>query len=156
MISNDGEWIAWENSSGIILRNGIHGTNQVVSSVRDDVSAAVTQPLISPDGRYTVYESTFNLYCYDRITRQCYMMTTNGSGTTGGTDISFGAQFTADGRACLFTTYATNLCVQPTNAFSSQVLRRDMQTGEIGLVSTAATNLRASAMNPILIQKKML
>lgn len=143
-ISGDGRYVAFESLandlttnfvSGIFLRDLNAGITRFVSSKKDTSSTAF-RPVVSPDGRFVVYESQTNLYCLEIASGTVFLMTTNYFGPGGGSGASSSPQFTPNGQSCVFLSFATNLTGMAANTGPSRVFVRDMETGNVFLIST--------------------
>ncbi len=155
VISDDGRFVAFESAAlnlatngstaGIYLRDMETGITDLVSSQVG--SSAPVRSVISADGRYTAYESQPDVFCWDRITRTCFKMTTNHLATGGGSDLSYGVEFSPDGQCCVFLSYATNLTATATTPGSCQVYLRHMETGLITLVSGTTSDAASPAVS---------
>ena len=152
-ISADGRYVAFESAAsnlttnavpGIYLRDLNDGITRFVSSQKDTGGTA-NRPVLSPDGRFVVYESQTNLYCMEITTGTVFLMTTNCFGPGGGSDLSFDPQFTPNGQHCMFLSFATNLTQDALTTGPSRVFVRNMETGSISLIST---NLEGESLAP--------
>lgn len=142
-ISQDGRYVAFESLANNLTTNGVAGVflrdlnagiTRFVSAQTDGATAV--RPVVSPDGRFVVYESQTNLYGMDIASGTVFLMTTNRFGAGGGSGASFNPQFTPDGQRCVFLSFATNLTEQIATPGPPRVFVRNMETGQIVLIST--------------------
>ncbi len=108
-------------------------------------------PSVTPDGRYVAFESVATnlvtpappvtiseIYRRDLETGQTVLVSSSASGEAGD-DNSYDAQISSDGRYVAFFSYALNLVTPAPPASVRQVYRKDLQTGEIVLVSASTS-----------------
>jgi hypothetical protein len=104
-------------------------------------------PAISADGRYVVFQSRSsdlaagvtsreytNIFLRDLQTNSTTLVSTNYSGTGSGNLQSSNPTISDDGRFVMFSSYANDIAPNDTN-FSTDVFKRDLQTGQTTLVS---------------------
>jgi len=134
----------------VFVRDLLNGTTErvSVSSVGMQANNHSTNPSISPDGRYVVFESySSNLVPADANVRQDVFIRDRVNGTTErfsvdssgaeGDEDSRNASVSADGRYVAFESDATNLVAGDTNLFSD-VFVRDLQDGTTARASVGA------------------
>jgi Tol biopolymer transport system component len=112
-----------------------------------------TMPSISADGRYVAFRSNatnlvapatsnFQIFRKDLQTGEVKLVSCKADSTQGNNASSY-PSMSADGRYVAFASYATNLLSVATS--SQQVFRKDLQTGEVKLVSCTAAGTQGSA-----------
>jgi len=124
--------------------SGVEGDNDIVS---------LTDLSISSDGRYACFASyATNLvpggtsgaqvFRKDLQTNEVMLVSCDASGTEGD-DESYETSMSADGRYVAIESLASNLVPGGTSATYSNVFRKDMQTGEMALVSSDYSGVEA-------------
>ena len=141
-----------------------HGTSSGASTLASARSTAEPQaytahgssssPSISADGRYVAFESSAtdlttndnnypdsDVFVRDRQTGTTTLVSVNSSGTGTADNSSNTALISADGRYVIFLSRADNLIagMPPSTTGTSQLFRRDLQTGTTILVSRDST-----------------
>jgi flagellin-like hook-associated protein FlgL len=158
-ISADGRYVAFQSSSSNLV-SGISGiqiyrkdmqTGQTqVASCDSAGTTGVSQgfwctALLSAEGRYVVFSSTssslisgvsgFQIYRKDMQTGQIQLVSSDSNGLAASGGASAGTFIVPDGRYAIFTSTATNLVSGVGDGVNDQVYRKDLQTGEIKVVS---------------------
>jgi Tol biopolymer transport system component len=172
-ISADGQLVAFtstaenlvpndaDNAADAFVYNRSTGSVTLVSVGLNGQAAGVTAaPVISPDGRYVVFESTANgqyvsgasgdqLYLRDLSTGTTSLLTASVTGSGGGNRASFDPIFSADSHHLAFLSGADNLLTGYTYDHTvyqvDDIFERDLTTGATTLVTasldgTAGTN----------------
>jgi flagellin-like hook-associated protein FlgL len=153
-ISTDGQFVAF-TSGATNLVTGVTGTQiyvkniatgdvQLASASKDGVAAnsvATGNARISADGRYVIFNSQATnlvagvsgnqIYRKDMQTGELSVVSASVGGVAGNSS-SFAANISNDGRFVSFHSNATNLV---SGVGAGQVYRKDMETGEVQLVS---------------------
>ncbi len=165
-LSADGRFVAFYSSASNLVSGDANGFSDVF--VRDMQTGAVTMasvssdeiqgdggsnaPSISADGRYVAFESgSTNLVSGDTGNTDVFLRdiqagltvfaSVNAAGTKGNGG-SYLPSVSADGRYIEFCSSATNLVSGDTNGFSD-VFVRDMQTGDVKIMSISADGMPA-------------
>ena len=109
-------------------------------------------PVMSPDGRYVVYESSASLasgangqrqiFLRDRQTNQNELISVDTAGTAGNSS-SYAPAISSDGRYVVFESVSTNLVAGDTNG-ASDIFLRDRQAGTTTRVSVGASSVEAN------------
>ncbi|MBM6579823.1 PD40 domain-containing protein [Microvirga sp. BT689] len=162
-ISADGRYVVFRSEATNLVAGDTNGRWDIFRKdlltgeiVRVSTAAGGVQadedafgPQITPDGRYVVFTGDAtnlvpgdtnarpDIFRKDLLTGEivCVSTTATGAAATGGG--SSDAQVSADGRYVVFESSATNLVTGDTNG-ASDIFRKDLITGEIVRVSTAA------------------
>jgi Tol biopolymer transport system component len=169
-ISADGRFIAFASNAfnlvpndtnkqdDIFVRDTLTGTTEIVSTdSQGNLTQAIgssTEPDISDDGRYVVFQSisknlvpddtniTFDIFVKDRQTGKTTRVSTDSAGRQGtyvtDADIGVGASnpsISGDGRYVAFRSRFNNLVPGDTSGFGD-IFVKDLQTNQTRLVST--------------------
>jgi Tol biopolymer transport system component len=166
-VSADGRYVVFENDANTLVdgttlgRRHIYrkdtwsGETKLVSASQGGVEGhdVSENAQISADGRYVVFETNANnlagtdlngfsdIYRKDMVTGAVTLV--SGSGTALGDNHSRNPHITPDGRYVVFESSATNLGGGLNG--TRDIFRKDLQTGEIILVSAAANGVAANA-----------
>jgi len=166
-ISSDGNWIAFSSSSSqlvsgdsngasdIFLKNVQTGTISRVStdSSGQEVAGGSTQPSLSGDGRYVVFQSEANIaaadtngmqdvYVKDLLTGEISLVSSDALGVAGNL-ASSSPSISPAGRYVVFVSGASNLVALDGNGLSD-VFRKDLQTGAIVRLNLSGSGVEAS------------
>ncbi len=111
-------------------------------------------PRMTPDGRYVAFQSSSTnlipgvsgqqIYRKDLQTGEIRLVSARPGGTQGNNPSSY-PDISSDGRYVVFYTQATNL-ITP-NTTGTQVFRKDLETGEVRLVSANAGGAEGDALS---------
>ena len=167
-LSADGQFLAFVGGSeqvlgdtnpaaGIFVRDLVAGVTERASLGNGGaqiVDASCTQPSISGDGRYVAFITSSqvdpadtnpwpDVYVRDRATGTTLFASATSTGGAANGDCQ-PAQISADGRSVAFIASATNLLPGLSTSID-RVYRRDLQTGELTLMSVATDGTPASA-----------
>lgn len=109
-------------------------------------------PVMSPDGRYVVYESSAilasgangqrQIFLRDRQTNQTELISVDTAGTAGNSS-SYAPAISSDGRYVVFESTSTNLVTGDLNG-ASDIFLRDRQAGTTTRVSVGASSVEAN------------
>lgn len=155
-ISADGRYVAFDSWASNLVEGGSHqrsvyvrdmltGTNELVSVSTSNEQTSATNPSISPDGRFVVFETSmanlvpgdtnnrYDIFVRDRQLRQTERISVS-SNEDQANDNAFSASISADGRFIAFHSEASNLTSDDENYYSD-VFVRDRQAGTTELVS---------------------
>ncbi|MCB0318513.1 MAG: PD40 domain-containing protein [Bdellovibrionales bacterium] len=173
-ISEDGLYIVYESDADNLVANDTNSSTDIflyntqtknnlrisVSSAKAEANNNSSNPSISADGKFIVYQSladnlvandtndTTDIFLYDRINET----TTRVSVKTGGTEgdaASTTASISEDGQYVVFQSEATNLVNSDTNDSSDIFLRDNTGLTTIRVsISSSATELSGASMNP--------
>lgn len=163
-LSADGRYVAFESAASDLVVGDTNGEQDVfvmdrttgvvtrvsVASNGTQASAMSGEPAISADGRYVAFVSRSGLspfdsnglpdvYRHDRATGQTVLVSCSALGIVG-QDGSGAPSISGDGRFVAFRSLAWNLVPNDTNGWSD-VFVKDLQTGQIEIVSSAAPNV---------------
>jgi Tol biopolymer transport system component len=157
-VSGDGRFVAFESGAsdlvpgadgGVFLRDTRFDRTTVVSVRADGSFADGSNPAITPDGRYVVFDSSdatlvpglsgrhSQVFVRDRLTATTALVSVRGSGAHGNGD-SEHAAISADGRFIAFESDADNLVNGDTN-ISTDVFVRDRALGTTSRVNVGPT-----------------
>ena len=168
-ISADGRYVAFFSEASNLVagdNNGTHdifvhdrqaGTTERVSvdSNGTEGNGNSTDPSISADGRYVAFfasasnlvagdtNSTRDIFVHDRQTGTTERVSVDSSGTEGNDDSDV-PSISADGRFVAFTSSASNLVAEDSNA-NWDVFVHDRQTGTTERVSLASSGTEANS-----------
>jgi hypothetical protein len=147
-------------STDVFIKDTLTGTTTRVSTDSTGTQVTGTSEIqkISADGRYVLFESTSStlvsgdtngtadLFVKDTVTGTTTRVSTNGSGSeiNGGT--FFNSDISADGRYVTFSSDASTLVAGDTNA-SSDVFRKDTQTGTVIRISTNSSGVQSGGVS---------
>lgn len=169
-ISADGRFIAFASNAfnlvpndtnkqdDIFVRDMVTGTTEIISTNsqgnRTEATGSSTEPDISDDGRYVVFQSIssklvpddtnidFDIFVKDRQTGKTTRVSTDSAGRQGTytTDAdtgvgAFSPSISGDGRYVAFRSRFNNLVPGDTNGYND-IFVKDLQTNQIRLVST--------------------
>jgi Tol biopolymer transport system component len=159
-MSGDGRYVAFQSGNrNIYLRDRTAGTSVNIIKTTDGQPANgdVAYPRISADGRYVLFLAratnlvtetlpattafTSNMFLYDRVTGQISLPARGADGALLGSalGVTIGLpanQISADGRYLVFVAGAPNVHPDvPASLTRSWLYRRDLQTGEVVLLS---------------------
>ena len=168
-ISADGRYVVFTSNASNLVAGDTNGTTDIFRKdletgeiVRVSTDAGGAQATgssesaqISADGRYVVFSSnadnlvagdtngTTDIFRKDLETGEIVRVSTDAGGAQANSD-SYNAQISADGRYVVFASYADNLVAGDTN-FSTDIFRKDLETGEIVRISTDAGGAQANS-----------
>lgn len=158
-ISGDGRYVVFTTIADNLVSNDYN--NAADTYVRDMQAGTTTRVCASPwggiwcgavsmsrDGRYITYTLsdpfTYNnvreMYRYDRQTGNRELVSSSANGVPGNGSGTNWSRISPDGRYVLFDSYSTNLVSNDTNG-KLDIFRKDMQTGDVQLVSSAGSTL---------------
>jgi len=144
--NNDWDIFRKDLETGAVVRVNTAADGSQTGGTRDTVT-------ISADGRYVVFSTntnnlvandtnnTYDVFCKDVETGAIVRVSTAADGMQGNSS-SEEARISPDGRYVVFTSYASNLVAGDTNG-TADIFLKDLQTGEVKLVSTATDGTRA-------------
>lgn len=175
-LSADGRYVAFvSDATNLILDDDNETTDVFVRDMQSGVTTRVsvasdgteansrsTNPKISADGRFVVFESEASnlvaddtngwtdIFVHDRETGETTRVSVASDGTPGDAS-SLEPVISADGRYVAFWTNASNLVADDTNTFRD-VMVHDRETGETTRVSVASDGTEANydARNPVI------
>ncbi len=156
VVGADGRYVAFQSSAtdlvagdtngldDIFLRDTVAGTN-VLISVRSSGSGTgngeSTDPEITPDGRFVVFQSgasnlttndtngaVYDVFIRNRTNAVAELVSADATGTGSGNGDSYHPVVSTDGRYVAFESYASNLGPADSNGYND-VYVRDRQTG---------------------------
>ncbi|HEX8282903.1 MAG TPA: Calx-beta domain-containing protein [Pyrinomonadaceae bacterium] len=163
-ITPDGRFVLFGSAASDLVANDANGKRDVfvrdlqlntttLVSVNSAGAAAGDgdsfPAFLTPDGRFAVFNSAAsdlvagvavvsqkdNVFRRDLQAGTTVMVSVNPAGTSGGNGHSAAQGVTPDGRFVLFHSSASGLTANDTNGFSSDIFRRDLQTGTTALAS---------------------
>ena len=178
-LSADGRFVAFESSATNLVPNDSNARSDIF--VRDRTTGQTSRvsvgfsggtqgngssfrPALSADGRFVAFESfatnlvpndsnaTKDIFVHDRETGQTSRVSVGFSGGTQGNGSSINAALSADGRFVAFSSNATNLVPNDSNA-SSDIFVHDRTTGQTSRVSvgfSGGTQGNGGSINPAL------
>jgi hypothetical protein len=176
-MSGDGRYVAFQaGSSAIYLRDRVAGTTVNIIQTTDGQApnGDVAYPRITANGRYILFLSratnlvsetlptttafTANMFLYDRVTGETTLPVRGADGTliNRALSVSIGLppnQISADGRYLVFNTTASDFHPDaPPGSTRSMLYRRDLQTGELLLLSRneAGNVVAGNYLNPMI------
>ncbi|MGO4704760.1 hypothetical protein AB4072_03145 [Microvirga sp. 2MCAF38] len=167
-ITADGRYVLFRSSANNLVAGDTNGVADIfrkdlvtgaiirVSTAADGTQASghSYNPQISTDGRYALFESgaanlvtddtngVSDVFHKDLVTGAIVRVSTAAGGAQASGD-SYNPQISADGRYALFESDAANLVTDDTNGVPD-LFRKDLLTGEIIRVSTAADGAQAN------------
>ena len=167
-VSRDGRFVAYESAASNLVADDTNATSDIfVKDLQTGVTTRVStsdsgaqangsswKPALSADGRYVVFESyatnlavpdgntSKDIFVKDLQTGAVARASTSAAGSAAN-NTSSAPSISADGRYVVFSSYASNLVAGDTNA-TSDVFRKDLQTGELLRVSTDGGGVQAS------------
>lgn len=167
-LSADGRFVAFFSSDDGLVPGDSNGATDVfvkdlgtgaienvhVASDGGQANAsAFSGVALTPDGRFVSYVSAasnlvpnasgYQIYLFDRVTRQNKLASCNASNLQGD-DYSVAPAISADGRFIAFWSVARNLAADDTNGVPD-VFRKDLMTGEIRRVSVRSNGAQGNA-----------
>jgi Tol biopolymer transport system component len=156
-ISADGRWVAFQSQARNLVSNATQGVGDIfvrdlaagatvlvsVSQAGSGGNGASRNPVITPDGRYVLFESVAtnlmatptkglgDIYLHDLQTGVTTLVSADAGGAGGGSGVSSDASLSADGSLVVFLTTSTNLVSLPTGwpRGTAAVVLRDMVLG---------------------------
>jgi Tol biopolymer transport system component/uncharacterized protein YjdB len=165
-LSSDGRYIVFEGPTselGLGLRGGIlvkdmqNGTVRIVDTNAEGTASngIAYAPVISADGRYVVFISSgsdlvvgdtnklYDVFRKDLQTGSIMLVPTSATGIQANASLGYDGQpqISADGRFVVFVSAASNLVTSDTNGYED-IFYKDMQTGEIQLVTVTANGIQ--------------
>lgn len=169
-ISGDGRYVAYSSNSSNLVAGDTNGKEDVfVKDMQTGITTRIStdsngnqgiggggssNPKISVDGRYVVFESTstnlvpgdtnatFDVFVKDLQTGITTRVSTDSNGNQSN-GMSFTASISADGRYVTFESYASNLVSGDTNG-KADIFVKDLQTGSTTRVSTNSSGTQAT------------
>jgi hypothetical protein len=166
-LSGNGGRVVFESSASDLLPHDTNGTVsdiftysfQVGNTQLVSVNMAGTgsgnnfsdSASITFDGRFIIFRSDASdivpndnnnrsdIFIRDLVAQTTQLVSVNGAGNGSGNGGSFSGLITPDGRYVVFTSAATDLLASPTQPGTTQIYRRDLQTGTTILVSRNAS-----------------
>jgi Tol biopolymer transport system component len=147
-LSADGGWIAYISGNSIYLYETATKSKTQLFQPGDPINDVSSNPAISEDGNTILFTSTstnivsgpsgetYQLFRYDRASKQFAFLSPNLSGTSGNDDVLFPV-LSGDGRAAGFWSYATDL-----------VANDDKRANDVFIVGTSGTNTLILASTP--------
>ncbi len=168
-LSADGDFVAFQSqSSGLVpedddgaldvfVKDRNTGSVELISVDSDENNgfAASTDPQITPDGRYVVWESNdsqlvpddtnyrFDIFVRDRVLGTTEIVSVDGTGDEGDGH-SYDADISDDGRFVTFMSYATDLVAGDTNG-QGDIFVHDRTTSTTTRVSVDSSGSQADA-----------
>lgn len=122
------------SAKGLYLRD--FDAEQPVKLVVDQLTGDPTAFGITPSGSHALIEVFSGLWVVDLETLEAVRADTNEEGVAADRGASVeGRALSADGRYVVFTSESQNLVSQPTTEFRDNVYLKDLETGEVTLVS---------------------
>jgi Tol biopolymer transport system component len=148
--------------SNIFLRDTVAGTTSIVSANSSGVRVSGSSPSISADGRYIAFQSQadnlignkpefdtgFNVFVYDRLTRTTKLASADVSKQTTGNGDSKDPVMSPDGRSVVFTSTASNLVLNDTNGVAD-IFKYDLQSGTTTRISVDSSGNQANGASGI-------
>lgn len=140
----------------IFIKNLATGITSLVSKNAEGVQANESSysPNITPDGRYVVFQSYADnlisgadggVFVKDLVTSEIKLASSSASGTPGVNSSKVGfTDISDDGRFVVFTSDAKSLVSDDTNS-NRDIFVKDMQTGQIALVSRSDLGVLGNA-----------
>ncbi|MBZ6075417.1 hypothetical protein [Microvirga puerhi] len=161
-ISADGRFVVFESDASNLVAGDTNNMTDIfrrdlvtgeivrvsVSAAGDQLDSDSSTAQVSADGRFILFESAeangiYQVYVKDMATGSLTAVSTASDGAVGD-KWSASAQLSANGRYVVFESYATNLVAGDTNGVTD-IFRKDLLTGDIVRVSTAADGAQAKA-----------
>jgi hypothetical protein len=165
VISRNGAYVAFTSNAtnltrtpgngGIYLRNVATGHTTVVSLRSDGTAASASSPSLSADGRFVAFSSfvsdivpgdtnnAFDVFVRDRRLNQTVRVSVDGSGVEALGGGSFQPAISADGQRVAFSSDATNLVPDDTNA-ARDIFLHDIAAGMTVRASVATDGSQAN------------
>jgi Tol biopolymer transport system component len=125
------------STTDVFARDLALGVTTLVSVATGNIPAGGFLPIISPDGRYVVYNNG-NICVRDLVNGTSQIVSINTSGTGGGNGGSRDPFISADGRFVAFTSEASDLVANDDNGVAD-VFLRDLVNGTTRMISVNAT-----------------
>lgn len=157
-VSADGRYVVYSRSTtstNVYLRDRQTGSTTLISRNAQGEQGYGHNPVITPDGRYIVFESsgllpgdsnsTGDIYLFDTVTAatERISLSTSGGATNGN---SLYPSISSDGRYVVFRSWASNIVDNDNNA-CDDVFVRDRQTQTNELVSVSSNGVQQDANN---------
>jgi Tol biopolymer transport system component len=155
----------WNNAFDVFARDTVAETNELISQRSPTMVSATGNGFtrkspysISGDGRWFVFESAaddllpndtngcYDIFLKDLWTGQIILVSAAADGTPALGGNSYGAVISADGGYVAFASAATNLAATST-ATNLNIYRKDLQTGDILLISVSTNGTDAAVGN---------
>jgi dipeptidyl aminopeptidase/acylaminoacyl peptidase len=159
-VSGDGRYVVFQSRASNLVSGDTNNQDDVF--LRDTQAGTTTRicgdyafgcggPAISRDGRYVTYTmsnpfsygNVGQLFRYDITTGDRQIVSYTDQNGAGNQFTPPGSHLSSDGRYVVFNSYANNLVAGDTNN-KLDIFRRDMQTGDIVLVSTDSSGVQAN------------
>ena len=130
-ISQDGRFVGYVGDDGVYRKDLQTNELELVDAgFFEEVS-------LSADGRYVAYDDDYDVFVKDMDTGDITLASAAADGTPANDWSSF-SRISADGRYVAFSSYADNLVANDANGWTSDIFVKDLVTGDIQLVSSAA------------------
>jgi Tol biopolymer transport system component len=165
-LSGDGRFVAFESMASNLVSGDTNGTSDIfvrdlinkvtvrvsVSTAGDQANGASSDPAISENGRYVVFESIANtligsdtngasdVFLHDRVTGTTTRVSVGSGGQ--GNNGSFDPAISANGGFVVFESRATNLVGNDNNG-EIDVFIRDVAKGQTGRVNVRSNGYQA-------------